>query len=333
MNRYSTFLFLFVFTTCTVTEQASAVDDSLKTMHIESGTAKARELYDQKKAELAKLESELDEISDRSRIVRRGQPAAPGYFASTREQRAAVQSLASRIKALKEEIWQMPPWVQPDLHLDSLQLGATGILRYPRNATSKEPAEEATRSSRSPRPVVGGFDSTRQAMAGIQAMQEQRRQEILSKRAAVAAMPVEVEVIQVLSQDELVGTAYGITFIMTGIDTSGIVDEAIIVADNPFAIERTRSYENAIGTTTTVFELRQLNDEVMQLLNASVPRIHPDRLRTWSDRTGSFTVEAELVSRQGHEIVLRKSDGERIAVPASRLSKEDLEYVDTHLGK
>ncbi len=68
MNRYSTFLFVLI--TCTVTGQASAIDDNVKMAYIEAGKEKAVELRAQKRAELSKLESELEEIGDRSRVLR-----------------------------------------------------------------------------------------------------------------------------------------------------------------------------------------------------------------------------------------------------------------------
>jgi hypothetical protein len=46
------------------------------------------------------------------------------------------------------------------------------------------------------------------------------------------------------------------------------------------------------------------------------------RTRTWSDNTGSFTVEAEFVKVEGVNVVLKRADGKELTVPLSRLSKE-----------
>lgn len=46
-------------------------------------------------------------------------------------------------------------------------------------------------------------------------------------------------------------------------------------------------------------------------------------LRTWSDATGKFRIEAELVTVEDGNAILKKKDGEEITVPIDKLSKED----------
>lgn len=58
----------------------------------------------------------------------------------------------------------------------------------------------------------------------------------------------------------------------------------------------------------------------------SLPNYH--RLRTWIDSTGSFKVEAEFLGFVDGKIHLHKTNGVKIAVSASKLSLEDLEYVE-----
>jgi hypothetical protein len=48
---------------------------------------------------------------------------------------------------------------------------------------------------------------------------------------------------------------------------------------------------------------------------------------TWTDSTGSFSVEAELVKYADGNVELRKADGSLVTVPLKRLSKEDIAYV------
>jgi small-conductance mechanosensitive channel len=50
-------------------------------------------------------------------------------------------------------------------------------------------------------------------------------------------------------------------------------------------------------------------------------------VRTWSDATGQFRVEAELVEIKDATAVLKKSDGKLLQVPLSKLSNADREYV------
>src|SRR5690606_537104 len=49
--------------------------------------------------------------------------------------------------------------------------------------------------------------------------------------------------------------------------------------------------------------------------------------RLWSNTTGDYTLEAELVAIDDTIIVLRRADGELAAMPVSELSKEDLEFL------
>lgn len=65
------------------------------------------------------------------------------------------------------------------------------------------------------------------------------------------------------------------------------------------------------------------------LLALAAVILHTQQLsaRKWTDTTGRFSVEAEFVSRQGDTVVLRKQDGQEIAVPWSKLSPSDQEYV------
>src|SRR5687768_5434091 len=45
--------------------------------------------------------------------------------------------------------------------------------------------------------------------------------------------------------------------------------------------------------------------------------------RTWSDKSGKFSVMAEFVRIDGDRAVLRRSDGKEIKVPIEKLSEDD----------
>ncbi|CAH2351042.1 actin cytoskeleton-regulatory complex protein Sla1p [[Candida] railenensis] len=62
----------------------------------------------------------------------------------------------------------------------------------------------------------------------------------------------------------------------------------------------------------------------------SMPNIH--RVRTWIDSSGSFKVEAEFLGCIEGKIHLHKTNGVKIAVGATKLSLEDLEYVEKVTG-
>ncbi|EFZ03180.2 SH3 domain-containing protein [Metarhizium robertsii ARSEF 23] len=56
------------------------------------------------------------------------------------------------------------------------------------------------------------------------------------------------------------------------------------------------------------------------------------KLRTWTDRSGSFSVEAQFLGLKDGKIHLHKMNGVKIAVPIAKMSREDLEYVENVTG-
>jgi hypothetical protein len=50
-------------------------------------------------------------------------------------------------------------------------------------------------------------------------------------------------------------------------------------------------------------------------------------LRPWSDATGKFRIEAELVNVEGGAVNLKKKNGELVSVPLAKLSKADQEFA------
>jgi CubicO group peptidase (beta-lactamase class C family) len=51
--------------------------------------------------------------------------------------------------------------------------------------------------------------------------------------------------------------------------------------------------------------------------------------RKWSDATGKFSVEADLVEVKAGKAVLRQADGSRMTVPVARLSQVDRQYLES----
>ena len=58
------------------------------------------------------------------------------------------------------------------------------------------------------------------------------------------------------------------------------------------------------------------------------PEATEETVRTWSNSTGKFTIEAKLIETDGESVVLEKADGEQITVPVDKLSDEAREYLD-----
>ncbi|EAW15132.1 cytoskeletal protein-binding protein SLA1 [Aspergillus clavatus NRRL 1] len=58
----------------------------------------------------------------------------------------------------------------------------------------------------------------------------------------------------------------------------------------------------------------------------------PTKTRQWTDRSKTFTVEAQFIGLQDGKIHLHKVNGVKIAVPIPKMSVEDLEYVEKVTG-
>ncbi|KAI9044575.1 cytoskeletal protein-binding protein SLA1 [Aspergillus affinis] len=58
----------------------------------------------------------------------------------------------------------------------------------------------------------------------------------------------------------------------------------------------------------------------------------PNKTRHWTDRTKTFTVEAQFIGLQDGKIHLHKMNGVKIAVPITKMSVEDLEFVEKATG-
>ena len=57
-----------------------------------------------------------------------------------------------------------------------------------------------------------------------------------------------------------------------------------------------------------------------------------NKIRTWTDRSGSFKVEAQFIGLKDGKIHLHKLNGVKIAVPVGKMAIEDLEYVERYTG-
>lgn len=59
----------------------------------------------------------------------------------------------------------------------------------------------------------------------------------------------------------------------------------------------------------------------------------PGKCRVWTDRTGTFKVEAEFLGFVDGKIHLHKLNGVKIAVPVERMSDRDLDYMEGRTGQ
>ena len=55
-------------------------------------------------------------------------------------------------------------------------------------------------------------------------------------------------------------------------------------------------------------------------------------VRTWTDSTGAYTVQAELVGETAGTVQLRRTDGRIVSLPLERLSAADQAYMRKQRG-
>ncbi|KAI1104139.1 hypothetical protein F4804DRAFT_307929 [Jackrogersella minutella] len=65
---------------------------------------------------------------------------------------------------------------------------------------------------------------------------------------------------------------------------------------------------------------------------SSKPKPDPAKVRNWTDRSKSFSVEAQFLGLKDGKINLHKMNGVKIAVPVAKMSIEDIEYVERVVG-
>ncbi|KAI1421041.1 hypothetical protein F5Y12DRAFT_718854 [Xylaria sp. FL1777] len=58
----------------------------------------------------------------------------------------------------------------------------------------------------------------------------------------------------------------------------------------------------------------------------------PSKVRVWTDRSKSFSVEAQFLGLKDGKINLHKMNGVKIAVPLAKMAMEDIEYVERTMG-
>ena len=71
---------------------------------------------------------------------------------------------------------------------------------------------------------------------------------------------------------------------------------------------------------------------VLCVVLVALPRVAADEVRTWSDKTGAFTREAEFVAIEAEDVVLKTPTGKVLRVPLAKLSDPDQSYVKDAQG-
>ncbi|KAF2835563.1 hypothetical protein M501DRAFT_440950 [Patellaria atrata CBS 101060] len=119
---------------------------------------------------------------------------------------------------------------------------------------------------------------------------------------------------------------------MTGTNAGKSTVEQNRLEEERLAREASRSYRKRGGSDSKPAERskRESRDPLTSAKGKQKP--DPNKTRTWTDRSGSFRVEAEFLGLKDNKIHLHKQNGVKIAVPVPKMSIEDLEYVEKVTG-
>lgn len=115
-------------------------------------------------------------------------------------------------------------------------------------------------------------------------------------------------------------------------DMTGKVDGQTFTLSGCYRVIGTKQYETTTGSNTVFqFESFDPSDLLSEIRNEPKSKSDLKKLfREWSDATGSFKVKAKFIELQQGVAVLEKEDGKRISVPLTKLSKDDLAWIQDH---
>lgn len=110
------------------------------------------------------------------------------------------------------------------------------------------------------------------------------------------------------------------------VEITGVVSNDLAQTDTLSLVERNRLEEARL----TKEAIRKSENEKTEKAKT---KPNPTKMRKWTDRSGTFTVNAEFIGLHNGRIHLHKENGIKIAVPVSKMSVPDLEYVEQITGK
>ena len=90
--------------------------------------------------------------------------------------------------------------------------------------------------------------------------------------------------------------------------------------------------EQRPSTDTSARDHRRSSPPPSQTHHSSLSKPDPTKIRTWTDRSGSFKVEAQFLGLRNSKIQLHKLNGVKISVPLTKMSLDDVAYVNRLTG-
>jgi hypothetical protein len=113
------------------------------------------------------------------------------------------------------------------------------------------------------------------------------------------------------------------------------LDRALAMAGNkttrrgaPAALETVLTrYPGTPAAELAKAKLAELGAKTEDTATTVVPSAAASSLRTWTDSTGQFQIEAELVKIEDGKVQLKQKNGQLVAIVLDKLSKADQEFL------
>ena len=105
-------------------------------------------------------------------------------------------------------------------------------------------------------------------------------------------------------------------------------------AKNIAGFEKAMTVAKGLGSTNLSKPETPTKSPSIQPKKSKSDSLKPHRsalgeIRIWSDQTGVFEIEAQLVERDGDNLLLKRADNRTVSVPIQSLSAKDKEYVES----
>lgn len=234
-----------------------------------------------------------------------------GKFQNKRERQAKLDKAKNDLIAEKRRLWANKDVRYPEVDVYSLRKGDLGLIVTSLSDLTNRPALQSGASFE-----VGSAES-----AAYMAQMQELGTKVQSYR-----------VLQVLSSKEFLCSCGKTTILVAGMDTSDMRDGKQIERLGPMYCVGNATYPTKNGTNTVMKVVPISNQVADRLIAETKSDLTEDRVRTWTDVTGKFKIEAELLNFDGKKVTLKKTDGSESDLPLSKLSKADREYVEDVLG-
>jgi hypothetical protein len=142
--------------------------------------------------------------------------------------------------------------------------------------------------------------------------------------------PIRVKVLQVLGPSSFLGTAGSCTFLIRDVSTQTMADGSLVKLTYPVEVMGTEQYTTVLGATNTIFSLRMLTREeflkAIAFVNQHKLKIEP-QLRRWRGHNGEAIIDAEYISQDKMNIIVRDEEGVEQEISISKLCKEDRDWI------